>query len=734
MNNTDSNSKIEELIDAVIHCSENPEHDAGTLQSMVDQVHAFDCSEKRIVLLGGGTGLSTVVGGNSQLAQWPDNPHIGLKQLFPHLDVIVCTTDDGRSTGKLLQQLPMIGIGDIRKLSLSMIVSGRLESKYRLDSKQCRDLVRLIYTVFNHRFDNETVKAPEIADPLLAAPPELRAVCPDAFKDILHNLGAYLTTDSAIPHIVPGGHCLGNLLLTASIFQASGAGFERPPSIAAMRRGIDRICEAIGVPKGRLHPATAAPGQLVFHYAHGVATHGQSKTSTARRGFPIERVYIEFYKKPTINEHAISALKDADIIILAPGSLYTSSMPVLLVPSVAEAIRGNTHALKILAANFWVEKGETDITHTDRRRGFRVSELLDAYERNIFGGRNDLFDCVLSANLDTIPASILRNYAFEGKRPLYLDRTHVENMDIKPVESGISAVEQIQTAGRIYHDPRNFALAVHTLLYAHSLEPVKLIRKNHQSDKTTETAQEPVLRSKQLLCDYWASINAALESCLFENEILRTTLLQLVWKNRDIRLEHVQCFKAARVIAAQDWNRSTDWDNVLGYYDPHDNCCKFHSQLLDDPQRLAGNMLIVLGESLLGSYIKKRSWTEHNYPDVWGSRCYEIKLLTTDKRTCILKPEELHEYLVLSRMVPHPTARGTYRITLNNDDGFIPPGLLFGLMYAWYLDNSYAPVIENEMAILHLQEKTLIPHQVQEFKKKKALIDFFRKKVFKIDI
>jgi hypothetical protein len=114
----------------------------------------------------------------------------------------------------------------------------------------------------------------------------------------------------------------------------------------------------------------------------------------------------------------------------------------------------------------------------------------------------------------------------------------------------------------------------------------------------------------------------------------------------------------------------------------------------------------------------------------WGSRCFEIKLLPPRARECFLTPAQLHDYLVLARMVPHPTDRSTYRITLNNDDGFLPPGLLFGLMYAWYLDNSYGPVMENEMSILHLQEGTLIPHQVQEYRRKKALVDFFREKIF----
>ena len=596
---------------------------------------------------------------------------------------------------------------------------------------QRRELIRLIHAVFNHRFSDDTLTAPEIADPLLAAPPELRCACPDSLKKQLLELGAFLTTSSAMPRIEPAGHCLGNLLLTASIFMAADSGCDKPPSIMAIRRGIDRIARLIGAPPGSLHPATAAPGQLVFRYANGVETHGQSKTSTARRGFPIERVYIEFYKKPSINAHAIRALQAADIIILAPGSLYTSSIPVLLVPAIAEAIRANTTALKILAANFWVEEGETDITHTDKRRGFRVSELLDAYERNIAGGRHDLFHCVLSANLDHIPGSILRNYAFEGKRPLYLDRLQVESMNIKPVESGISSVEHLQSAGLIHHDPQKFALAVRTLLFAHSKTPVKPATTFAHVQTSAAPLQGPVLRGKQLLCDYWSSMNAALETRVFEPESLRDTLMNLVWKNRDIRVEHVSRFKAARVIEARDWNRSTAWDNVLGYYDPEDNCCKFHSQLLNDPDRLSSNMLIVLGESLLGRYIQKRGWIQPDDKDAWGSRCFQIKLFEPEQRTCLLSPEHLHEYLVLSRMVAHPSERGIYRITLNNDDGFIPPGLLFGLMYAWYLDNTYVPVMENEMAILHLQEKTLIPHQVQEFKRKKALVDFFRKRVFR---
>jgi len=734
MAQTENTTTIEQLIEAVLNSRFSIGSEAAVLQSMAAEVHNFNCAEKRVVLLGGGTGLSTVVGGNSQLAQWADNPNTGLKQIFPKIDVIVCTTDDGRSTGRLLKQLPMIGIGDIRKLCLSMIVPARLEETYNINSTQRRQLIRLIHTIFNHRFDDTALKAPEIADPLLAASSELSNECPAALKKQLRELGTFLAKARNMPRIKPAGHCLGNLLLTASIFMAADGCSNKPPSLLAIRKGINRIVSAIGAPPGSLHPATAAPGQLVFKYANGVATHGQSKTSTARRGFPIEQVYIEFYKKPSINAHAIRALQAADIIILAPGSLYTSSIPVLLVPAIAEAIRNNHSALKILAANFWVEEGETDITHTGEPRGYRVSELLDAYDFNIPGGRNDLFHCVLSANLENIPSSILRNYALEGKRPLYLDRKQVKCMHIKPIESSISSVEFLQSTGRIYHDSQKFALAVRTLLFAHSKEPVKSADTPVVSLTSTPPAARPVLRGKQLLCDYWTSINAVLDTCKFENEILRENFIKLIWKNRDIQIEHVSRFSTIRIINARDWNRSTAWDNVLGYYDPEENSCKFHSQLLKKPARLSSDMLIVLGESLLGRYIQEPAWTQPDDTHAWGSRCFEIKLLDPAQRTCLLSPERLHEYLILSRMVPHPSQTGIYRITLNNNDGFIPPGLLFGLMYAWYLDNTYVPVMENEMSILHLEEKTLIPHQVQEFKRKKALVDFFRKHVFSNDV
>jgi len=719
---------IEQLIEAVLNSGSPYVTVSPDMQSLAAEVHTFDCGKVRVVVLGGGTGLSTVVGGNAQLADWPHNPHVGLKQVFPHLDVVVCTTDDGRSTGEFLKQLPMIGIGDMRKLCLSMMLPENLEREYGIDASRRRGLVRLIHSIFNHRFSEGSAHYRQMADPLLVVPESLREACPKPLANLLRQLGRCLTPQGDGPTVHPGGHCLGNMLLTAAVFKETGGCFDHPPSMAALRAGIDRIARAIGAQPGRLHPATASPGQLVFRYANGVEVHGQSKSSTARRGFPVERVHAEFHTFPSLHADVIRAVRRADLIILAPGSLYTSSIPVLQVPGLAEAIRTNRSALKILAANFWVEEGETDITRTDTRRGFRVSELIEAYDRNVPGGSSGLFHFVLSANLEHIPGNILRNYALEGKRPLYLDRQRVEAMGVQPVESTLFSIEHLKVAGAIHHDPKKFALAVRTLFFARKHgQPGQRKSALHPPRKDTGQSYH---RGKQLLCNYWTAVNTSLASKNFRPAHLRESMLDLVWENRDIQIDHLNFFTGARIIPADKWNRSIEWDNVLGYYDPQDRHLKIHSQLLTDPERLRGNMLIALGESLLGRYIEERSWVTPTGMNNWGSRCFEIRLLHPRKRECYLSPAQLHDYLLLARMVPHPQDLRTYRITLNNNDGFLPPGLLFGLMYAWYLDNSYGPIMEIEMSLLHVEETTLIPHQGKEYRRKKALVDFFRKEVF----
>jgi len=205
---------------------------------------------------------------------------------------------------------------------------------------------------------------------------------------------------------------------------------------------------------------------------------------------------------------------------------------------------------------------------------------------------------------------------------------------------------------------------------------------------------------------------------------------EMIWENRDIRIEHLKFFRAAQIIPASSWTRSQEWDNVLGYYDPEDGLLKIHEQVSDDPERIRDNLLIALGESLLGQYVESRCWINPENGNQWGARRYEIRLRPVEERRCFLDDGALRTYLRLARMMPKPHDPNTFGITLNDREGFLPPGLLFGLLYAWYLNNAYGEIMEYEMSLLRWPPQKLIPYQLEERTRKQALVRFFRNVVF----
>jgi uncharacterized cofD-like protein len=703
------------------------------IKGLAEQVLQFDPRKIRVAILGGGTGLSTVVGGNSQMPDWADHPCVGVKQEFPHLNVIVCTTDDGGSTGRLLKSLPMIGVGDLRKLLLSSILPENLQRSYGIDERQIPDLVKLIHRVFNCRFPENTSGSRYAANPLLAVCPSLRAACPKPLADSLRQLGAYISDEGSGPTIHPAGHALGNLLLTSAIFMSAKGKMSVAPGMRDIQNGIDHIAALIGAPVGRIHAATATPGQLRICYANGVEVYGQSKSARARRNSPVDRVYAEFIRKPVVSASVQKAIRDADLIVYAPGSLYTSIIPILQLKPIAESIRANRTALKILGANSWIQEGETDISLKNQGRGFLVSELIEAYDRNIPDGIEGLFDVVLSTNLEHVPGNILRNYALEGKSPIHMDRSQVEAMGIQPVEATLFSPEYELKTRAIYHDARKFSLAIRTLVYADQyLREKKGFAPKHRAipkafpfkGRKPASRAPAFWRRSLLLCDYLKSIEAVLKHKDFHPAVMRDLLLELAWENRDIRPSHLTMFSGLRVIPARKWNRSTHLDNILGYYDPADGYLKLHEELLSNPTRLREDLLVAIGESLLGQYIEKRRWIKQH-----GARCYEIVLKPVAQRRCFLTDAQLAAYLQLARMTPDPSDARTYRITINNDGGFLPPGLLFGLVYSWYLCGS-GFTMEYEMTLLRWPLKSLIPLHVRDRVRKKALVTFFRTVVF----
>ena len=126
----------------------------------------------------------------------------------------------------------------------------------------------------------------------------------------------------------------------------------------------------------------------------------------------------------------------------------------------ADAVRNNRKALKVLVSNLWVQAGETDLSIADPERKFHVSDMIRAYEKNIPGGTRGLFNEVLCISLKDIPASVLQRYAVEGKIPIFLDKEQLSQQNYIPVECGVYSLDALAERGVIQHDPDTLALAI----------------------------------------------------------------------------------------------------------------------------------------------------------------------------------------------------------------------------------------------------------------------------------
>lgn len=685
----------------------------------------------RTVVIGGGTGLSTILGG-------PDPDGFGTRGImreFACVQVGVCTTDDGGSTGELVRRLPMIGIGDFRKVMLSMMDPARLARRYGPGIPAAV----LLQRVLSHRFGDRPPTAAEWKDPLRVLPADASRSASPALRRALAALAGPLPADVRRRLFVPG-HCFGNLLMAAAIFRAAAFRTDRAPSAAALRRGLADVATVLCVAPGTVHPATAVPGMLVYEYANGVRLTGQALAARERRGCAVRRVGIRFAARPAADPRLLAALREADLIVYAPGSLYSSILPVLLVPGVADAIRANRAAVKVLGANLWIQEGETDRSFRQETRGFWVSELIEAYGRNIPGGIDGLFDAVLSASLDAVPASIIRNYALEDKHPIHLDRSRVAALGVLPVEASLFHHLHWRRDVMLHHDTARFAAALRTLYEELSASPRPARparprppalpavprqevprRGGNAAVPSTLATDAPTAFSRMESC------RTALSRIPVSPPTLRPLLEDFLWKHADILPSHLARVRRIRVVPADRWTRSQEWDNIQGYYDPATATINLHAQALATPQTLMANFAIALGESLLGDYIDEKRWLDD--PSA-ACRVYEIRLRPAAERHCFFGDRDLAEGLHLSQMQPRPGEPLRWWRAVPRDTGFLPCGIFFGLAYAWYLDNRYTPSLDMEMEMLHWPPASLLPYQNRIRIRHHAVVRFFRTRVF----
>jgi len=689
------------------------------LTELAEAITGTGTSDVKLVVFGGGTGLSNVVGGDSRNPGWRFSPFQGLKKLFPATRAITCITDDGGSTGELLKDLPIIAVGDIRHVLLSSVQRSILKEKFGLGDSEALAVVDGLYSLFNHRFSDRPESPAEIIRDTGAD----LSIFPLMMRESLLRLISLLFSHRVPEGLLKRNHCLGNLLIVASIY------LNRTLNDEAVIRGIQFVAEVIGANPDAVLPCSSTPAQLQVLYSNGVLVTGEEKSGKARRGYPVDRVFVRFSGVPVVPEKVIGAIKEAEILIFAPGSLYTSIIPILHVPGIAEAVRRNQSALKILVANLWAQEGETDLARDEPHRRFYVSDLIRAYDRNIPSGIKDLFHHVLVLGLKDIPGSVIQNYAVEDKVPIYLDRSRVREMGLFPVEAGIFSQDALRERLVVQHDPGAFATAVHTLWAVKDF----LGSERHDYEGTISSEGHfPLIIGRQSMCGRLHAMERRLEELDISGRI-KGRLSEIFWKHKDIMPAHLDFMNGLRLVEPSQWRRCQKWDNILSFFDPLDGLVKIRKDVTDMSGAFETALLVALGQSLLGNYTLSKKMRQVEENGVTLGKTFYLELRPEHERKCFLSGDELREYLLLSRMNPTGEDGLVYSRLINGIEGFTPPGLLFGLMYAWYLDNRFDVYTEYKMSIMRADMSDLIPEQVKIFKRRKAMIDFFRRVVFRLD-
>ena len=204
---------------------------------------------------------------------------------------------------------------------------------------------------------------------------------------------------------------------------------------------------------------------------------------------------------------------------------------------------------------------------------------------------------------------------------------------------------------------------------------------------------------------------------------LQSRLKEKGWTDEDIA-------KAVQIIDRATWSRNQEWDNVYSFYDPQDSTIKICHDVIADSRRLEQAFLVALGEALLGNYAAAKEMVPVEKGGEAVGKLYRLTIRPEKDRNTFLSGRELSQYLKLARMIKSESNELLYTRLVNGNEGFTPPGLLFGLIYAWYLDNRYAAHVEYKMAVMRTDISDLIPEQLKILTRRKALVEFFRQSVF----
>jgi uncharacterized cofD-like protein len=228
------------------------------------------------------------------------------------------------------------------------------------------------------------------------------------------------------------GHALGNLILVA-LADITGD----------FAKGVEIAARVVGA-RGRVLPATADPVTLSAELLDGRVVAGE--TAIARAGGSIARLSL-VPDAPRSTAAALDALRQADLIVAGPGSLYTSILPPLLIPDVLDTVR-SADAIRVFVLNLMTEPGETD--------GFDAVRHLDVVCAHL-GALP--FDYVIF-NTARVPEHLAAAYAARGSYPVAVtarDLSAMRDHGVQPLGAPLVSEGPL---GRVRHHPGRLATTI----------------------------------------------------------------------------------------------------------------------------------------------------------------------------------------------------------------------------------------------------------------------------------
>ncbi len=183
---------------------------------------------------------------------------------------------------------------------------------------------------------------------------------------------------------------------------------------------------------GRVLPSSLHSTVLFATLRDGREVEGESNIAAEGSAVTSIRLVPE---APAASPGVVDAIRRAQIVVLGPGSLYTSILPNLLVPEIAEALR-TTKAFRILVVNAMTEPGETE--------GLGAADHARAVLDHVGA---DSLDAVLLSD-DDVPESILERYALEGAQ-----RVNPEDPELTNMVPRVARRNVLETGTKVRHDP-----------------------------------------------------------------------------------------------------------------------------------------------------------------------------------------------------------------------------------------------------------------------------------------